>query len=80
MQALDVAGSEMSLFEHRLLVLRQDLQSSAQQVCYIIIFAYHHHFHQHHHHIIIIMDHLFAILVRGGQHTRLIVYSIFALY
>ena len=39
MQALDVAGSEMSLFEHRLLVLRQDLQSSAQQVCYIFIFA-----------------------------------------
>ena len=32
MKSLDAAGSEMSLFEHRLLVLRQDLQSCAQQV------------------------------------------------
>ena len=29
-QGLDSAGTEMSLFEHKLLVLRQELQSSAQ--------------------------------------------------
>ena len=37
MKSLDAAGSEMSLFEHRLLVLRQDLQSCAQQVMVMVV-------------------------------------------
>ena len=37
MKSLDAAGSEMSLFEHRLLVLRQDLQSCAQQVMVMMV-------------------------------------------
>ena len=37
LKSLDAAGSEMSLFEHRLLVLRQDLQSCAQQVMVMMV-------------------------------------------
>ena len=37
MKSLDAAGSEMSLFEHRLLVLRQELQSCAQQVMVMMV-------------------------------------------